>query len=470
MVNNINILTILLILCLFLSYSFWTSLAQREAQELTSLQPISLTNSFVSKTQDDKQVDSDTTEKFEILTDETGNSKVYISGEYYINYLEILRQQHHEMLIKLIELADKIVLNNTVYSVTLKNSLPPSNDPHDYMSLSRYFWPNPNKPNGLPYIRIDGIENPEIYTIPDYTLMRDLFKEIGNLGFAYFFTNNNSYVEKALYRINEWFIDEKTRMNPNLNYAGFRRGDIIGRRTGVLDIRPVFRMLQSIPLMRSSSKWNFVIEKKLRRWFSEYYTWLTTSPIGIKAKEDGFNNHGTHYDVQVTFILSFLGHDEQARTYSKQALINRINIGILPSGEQPFETRRMLSWHYSIFNLQALFLLAERADHYGYNDAWTYVGNDGQTLKKAVDYILYYALNDGKDWPFQNIGDFELNDFVKILELSYVTWADEKYLQALLNLRPKAKLEQIEKNLDFEDNYLCVWSLMTNRLLWSCID
>ncbi|CAB4480918.1 unnamed protein product [Rhizophagus irregularis] len=446
MVNNINILTILLILCLFLSYSFWTSLAQ---QEVTSLQPISLTNSYVSKTQDDKQVDSDTTEKFEILTDETGNSKVYISGEYYINYLEILRQQHHEMLIKLIELADKIVLNNTVYSVTLKNSLPPSNDPHDYMSLSRYFWPNPDKPNGLPYIRIDGIENPEIYTIPDYTLMRDLFKEIGNLGFAYFFTNNNSYVEKALYRINEWFIDEKTRMNPNLNYAGFRKGDIIGRRTGVLDIRP---------------------KKKLRRWFSEYYTWLTTSPIGIKAKEDGFNNHGTHYDVQVTFILSFLGHDEQARTYSKQALINRINIGILPSGEQPFETRRMLSWHYSIFNLQALFLLAERADHYGYNDAWTYVGNDGQTLKKAVDYILYYALNDGKDWPFQNIGDFELNDFVKILELSYVTWADEKYLQALLILRPKAKLEQIEKNLDFEDNYLCVWSLMTNRLLWSCID
>ncbi|GES90364.1 alginate lyase-domain-containing protein [Rhizophagus clarus] len=94
-------------------------------------------------------------------------------------------------------------------------------------------------------------------------------------------------------------------MNPNLNYAGFRRGDNIGRRTGVLDIRPVFKMLQSISLMRSSPKWNFVVEKRILYLVNNF-------PIGIKAKEDGLNNH---------------------------ALVNRINIGILPSGEQPLETK-----------------------------------------------------------------------------------------------------------------------------------
>ncbi|CAI2169951.1 2329_t:CDS:1 [Funneliformis geosporum] len=461
--SRISPLLTLVIMCFLLSSIFWIQLRDEALTVVTSTNPPIPTQYY-------DQPFTIPPDKIDKMTDENGSEREYVKEQYYINYLEVLKSQHQEMLTNLVELADEIVANNNVYSVTLKKDLPPSQDPHDYMSLSRYFWPNPDKPNGLPYVRIDGIENPEINTIQDYTLMRNLFKEIENLGFAYFFTNNHTYVEKAIYRIDEWFINEKTRMNPNLNYAGFRRGDKIGRRTGVLDIRPIFKMLQSIPLMRSSSKWDFAVERNLRQWFSEYYFWLTTSTIGRKAKTEGLNNHGTHYDVQITFILSFLGRDEEARAYSKQALMNRINIGILPTGQQPYETKRMLSWHYSIFNIQALFLLAERADHYGFKESWNYVGDDGQTLQKSVDYILSYALKDGEGWPFHNIGDFEINDFVKVLELSYVVWGDRKYLKALSSLRPKAKLEQIQKGLIFEDNYLCVWSLMTNRMLWSCIE
>src|SRR5687768_12155439 len=37
-------------------------------------------------------------------------------------------------------------------SVTQKSTLlPPSNDKHDYFSLSPYWWPDPAKPDGLPY-------------------------------------------------------------------------------------------------------------------------------------------------------------------------------------------------------------------------------------------------------------------------------------------------------------------------------
>ena len=42
------------------------------------------------------------------------------------------------------------------FSVMQKNSTPPSGDKHDYMSLAPYFWPNPETPNHLPYIRHDG--------------------------------------------------------------------------------------------------------------------------------------------------------------------------------------------------------------------------------------------------------------------------------------------------------------------------
>ena len=47
-------------------------------------------------------------------------------------------------------------------SVMEKKNTPPSGDKHDYMSLAPYFWPDPNKPDGIPYIRKDGQVNPEV--------------------------------------------------------------------------------------------------------------------------------------------------------------------------------------------------------------------------------------------------------------------------------------------------------------------
>jgi len=36
-----------------------------------------------------------------------------------------------------------------------------SGDPHDYFSYGPYWWPDPAKPDGLPYIRRDGEVNPD---------------------------------------------------------------------------------------------------------------------------------------------------------------------------------------------------------------------------------------------------------------------------------------------------------------------
>ena len=40
-------------------------------------------------------------------------------------------------------------LNRGPYSVTFKKDVPPSGDKHDYMSFSRYWWPNPDTSDGL---------------------------------------------------------------------------------------------------------------------------------------------------------------------------------------------------------------------------------------------------------------------------------------------------------------------------------
>jgi hypothetical protein len=45
------------------------------------------------------------------------------------------------------------LLNYKETSVMDKLDIPPSGSKHDYTSLAPYWWPDPNKPNGLPYIK-----------------------------------------------------------------------------------------------------------------------------------------------------------------------------------------------------------------------------------------------------------------------------------------------------------------------------
>ena len=42
------------------------------------------------------------------------------------------------------------------YSVTFNEPLPPNGDARDYMSQAPYWWPNPKRAGGLPFVRRDG--------------------------------------------------------------------------------------------------------------------------------------------------------------------------------------------------------------------------------------------------------------------------------------------------------------------------
>jgi hypothetical protein len=44
-----------------------------------------------------------------------------------------------------------------------KSFVPPSGDKHDYVSLTPYWWLNPDTSNGLPYVYRDGHVNPQIH-------------------------------------------------------------------------------------------------------------------------------------------------------------------------------------------------------------------------------------------------------------------------------------------------------------------
>src|SRR5437867_8489598 len=82
--------------------------------------------------------------------------------------------------------ADK-ALDLPPQSVTAKQPTAPGGDKHDYMSLSPYWWPDPNKPDGVPYMRKDGLVNPERAKY-DLDPLDKLTKAVDSLSIAYYMT------------------------------------------------------------------------------------------------------------------------------------------------------------------------------------------------------------------------------------------------------------------------------------------
>ena len=67
---------------------------------------------------------------------------------------------------KIVKEADKRV-GKPVITITENENMQASKDPHDYFSIGRYFWPDPSKPDGLPWINRDGETNPDAVKVSD---------------------------------------------------------------------------------------------------------------------------------------------------------------------------------------------------------------------------------------------------------------------------------------------------------------
>ena len=115
------------------------------------------------------------------------------------------------------------------FTVMAKSQVPPSGDKHDYMSLARYYWPDPTKPGGLPYVQRDGETNPEIDTIPDKNQMNGMISAVSTLALAYYLTGEEPYAAKAASLVRAWYLDPETRMNPNLEFGQGVKGKEPGR-------------------------------------------------------------------------------------------------------------------------------------------------------------------------------------------------------------------------------------------------
>lgn len=311
---------------------------------------------------------------------------------------------------QLLKDADKALQFGPV-SVMEKKNQPPSGDKHDYMSLAPYFWPDPNKPDGLPYIRKDGQTNPEVKDYKDKEYMPQLCEMVYTLSLAYYFSEDKVYADHAARLVRVWFLDTATRMNPNLNYGQAVKGVTTGRAAGLIDTRHFVKLIDGIGLLQGSSSWKDADQQGMKKWFSDFLHWMQTSKIG-KDEMKAANNHGAWYDAQRVSMAMFIDSVDLARKIVQNAQA-RLDKQMDDAGKFPLEMERTISLHYTSFVMEAFFIIADVSEKLGI-DTWNYTSPSGKSLKKAFDALQPY-FSGAKQWEGQQIKPFEYDEAYTLL-------------------------------------------------------
>jgi len=341
--------------------------------------------------------------------------------------------------------ADK-ALKAGPFSVMDKKDVPPSGDKHDYTSLAPYFWPDPAKPDGKPYIRKDGEVHPGRHEQGDTDAMGRMASAVESLARAWYFTGDERYAEHAAVLLRVWFLDEKTRMNANLNYAQAIPGITNGRGIGIIDTTRLIDLVDAVGLLAGSKAWTAADQKGLEAWFEKFVAWLQESKNG-RDEAAAHNNHGTWYDAQLAAYALFAGKADVAKKVLAESH-RRIDKQILPDGRQPAELERTKSWDYSSMNLRGWFTAATLGERAGV-DLWKYQAADGRSIRKALDYLLPFA-KDPAQWKTKQIVKLRPDKIVPLLDLAAVKYGEPKYAdtarelsggkgeprEALMGLRP----------------------------------
>ena len=325
----------------------------------------------------------------------------------------------------------KKALKSETYSVTRKGVTPPSGDKHDYMSQAPYFWPDPKSPNGLPYIRRDGERNPEINKITDHHTLDQMIGAVETLALTYYFKGDEAYVAKAAQLLRAWFLDEATRMNPNLEYAQYVPGVNTGRGIGLIETHGLTRVVDALGLLAGAKAWTVADQRGVQAWFTNFLQWMQESKNG-QAEAAAKNNHGTIYDVQIVSYALLVGKRELATEVLKTAQKKRIAFQIEPDGRQPLELARTKTWSYSRMNLNGMMQLARLGENVGV-DLWHFHTTDGRRLQRALDYLTPYALGE-KKWPHDQLGEWEPNTLYPLMQLAAKKFEDKKYREWLTKI------------------------------------
>ena len=267
--------------------------------------------------------------------------------------------------------------------------------PNDFYSNGDYWWPDPTKTNGLPYIQRDGESNPNNFNQHRRCIAR-LRDAVAALGAAYKMTGDDRYALKGAELLRVFFLDPKTRMNPHLKYAQAIPGRTPGRGTGIIDTLHLVEVPLAIEALQRSPAFPPDVLTGLKEWFRDYAEWMATSKNG-KQEAAATNNHSVAFYLQLAAFAEFSGDDARLAECRRQFKEVFVPKQMAPDGSFPAELERTKPYGYSIFQLDNMATLCQLLST-GTDNLWSFALPDGRGVHKAVEF-LYPYLADKTTWP-----------------------------------------------------------------------
>jgi len=265
----------------------------------------------------------------------------------------------------------------------------------DFYSEGDYWWPDPENPDG-PYIRRDGITNPENF-VKHRQMMWRLSIQVPVLVAAYKITNDRIYADKAIEHLFVWFIADETRMNPNLLYAQAIKGRVTGRGIGIIDTIHLVEVAQAIIVLEELNAIDSDKLDAIKKWFGEYLNWMFTHEYGQKERDNG-NNHSTCWTMQIAEFAKLVDDDEKleyCRNFYKNVLLpDQMAI----DGSFSKELKRTKPYNYSLFNLDAMAMVCQILS-FADDNLWNFQLEDGRGMEKAAAFMSPFV-KDKSIWPY----------------------------------------------------------------------
>ena len=334
-------------------------------------------------------------------------------------------------------------LSEKPITITASSSPRSAGGLHDFFSEADYWWPDPKDPNG-PYIQRDGMSNPDNFVEHRRALMR-LSVQVPALVAAWKLTRDKRYAAHAADHLRAWFIEERTRMNPNLQYAQAIHGITTGRGTGIIDTIHLVEVARAIEMMEPSGVLSGNDLRSIRQWFADYLQWMTTSKNGIQER-DAKNNHTTCWVMQVAAFAHLVG-DQSLMEFCRE----RFKTVIVPNqiaanGSFPEELRRTKPYGYELFNLEAMATVCQILST-PQDNLFTFQTAEGRGFRRAMEYMAPF-IADKKSWPLKPdvmyAGEWPMRQ--ASLLFAGIAFKRQDYVELWKKLPPDSNVEEVIRN------------------------
>lgn len=324
--------------------------------------------------------------------------------------------------------------------------------PHDYYSEADYFWPDPQNPNG-PYINRDGQSNPSNFNDHRHALIRLSIQEPALVA-AFIVSGDKKYADHAIDHLRAWFVDDATKMNPNLQYAQAVRNKLTGRSFGIIDTLHFVEVARSIVVLRNHKVLSPEDDAAITTWFTDYLHWMLTSQHGIDEGKTK-NNHAICYWLQVAEFSRVTG-DQTALDECRKRFKEQLMPQMAEDGSFPQELRRTKPYSYSMFNLDQMCALAHVLST-PQEDLWTWGPPDHPSVRKAVEF-MYPFVKDKSTWPKKP--DVMFFEFWPVRTMTWLWAAEEfdepKYLALWKSLPADPTNDEVIRNVPLRQPVLWV--------------